>query len=228
MDSRGVTAYPTNVAGEFETLKALGKGRSLARFGDGELKMMYGSAYAREPANPKLATELFNTLNRPPKNLLVGIPTLDPNGPKYANWIRHKERFERCVHGAFQYYSAFVTRPDSAPWIETDEYLSMVLALWQGKRALLLSEPDNKLVKLMQETAGEFIHREVPSHECYRKIDHFEEMAVGLQPDVAVLSVGPTATCLASRLAGHGIQALDLGSIGGMLARLKERRHAPP
>jgi hypothetical protein len=37
---------------------------------------------------------------------------------------------------------------------------------------------------------------------------------------VTVLSVGPTATVLANRLAARGIQALDLGSAGGFLLRL--------
>lgn len=219
-----MSKYPNDVAGEFQTIRALAKGRSLARYGDGELKLMFGAEYVREPANVRLATELFRTLNQPPPGLLVGIPTYDPNGPKYANWLRHQARFEQCVHGEFRYYSAFVTRPDSAPWIETDEYLGLVLQLWQHKRAMLLSEPDSKLVKVMRRTAGEFVHQEIPSRECYRRIGEFETMVADLHPDVAVLSMGPTATCLAARLCARGIQALDLGSIGGMLARLLNAR----
>lgn len=219
-----MSAYPSNVAGEFETLRALSKGRSLARFGDGELKLMFGSSYAREPANTRLATELFNTLNYPPSGLLVGIPTMDPRGPKFDNWTRHRERFERCVHGNFPYYSAFVTRPDSAPWIETQEYLALVLRLWEGKRAMLLSEPTSKLVGVLERSAGTLIHREVPSRECYAQIADLEALVLKTEPDVVVMSIGPTATCLAGRLAGHRVQALDLGSIGGMLARLMEAR----
>jgi hypothetical protein len=37
---------------------------------------------------------------------------------------------------------------------------------------------------------------------------------------VALLSCGPTATCLANRLARRGIQGVDMGSVGGMLVRL--------
>ena len=40
--------YPP-VAGEFETVEQILNGRSIARFGDGELKMMEGKAIAREP-----------------------------------------------------------------------------------------------------------------------------------------------------------------------------------
>jgi hypothetical protein len=76
--------YPT-VAGEFETVGALLKGHSIARFGDGELKLAYAKEYLREPANDKLAAELRGSLEAPAPGCLVGIPTLDPNGPKYLN-----------------------------------------------------------------------------------------------------------------------------------------------
>lgn len=223
MGSRAVSQYPRKILEEFETLRKLNQGFSLARYGDGELKLIFGASYSREAGSLKLATELFNTLNFPCPQLLVGIPTLNPRGPKYASWLRHVERFERVIHGEFQYYSAFVTRPDSAPWIEHDKYLQLCLNLWSGKRAMLLSEPTNKLLKLMRATS-DLTYHEVPSRDCYRHIDELEATVLDALPEIAVLSIGPTATCLAGRLAARGVQAIDFGSIGGMLARLAERR----
>lgn len=216
--------YPTDVADEFETMRRVVDGASLARFGDGELKMMFGSSYVRQRGSLAIATELFGVLNKPAESCLVGIPTLNPKGPKIENWLRHKERFERVIQRSGPFYSAFVTRPDSAPWIETQEYLDLVLSLWRGKRVLLIAEPTNKLRNVLIDTAAALEHLTCPSHECYPLIGKFEQHALKRSPDVVVLCCGVTATCLANRLAGHGLHTLDFGSAGGMMARLCEAK----
>lgn len=214
--------YPTDVVDEFETMRRVVAGASLARFGDGELKMMFGSSYVRQKGSLAIATELFNVLNHPADGCLVGIPTLNPKGPKYENWIRHAERYERVIQRSGPFYSAFVTRPDSAPWIETQEYLDTVLSVWRGKRALLICEPTNKLLGVLVNTAAALEHLPCPSHECYPLIGKFEKHVLKARPQVVVLCCGVTATCLANRLAGHGVHTLDFGSAGGMMARLSE------
>ncbi len=113
--------YP-EVRDEYATLKALRAGASIARIGDGELKLIHGAAAMREPANPKLARELLDILQRPVKGLLPGIPTLDPKGPKHINWLKHAVRFCQVLVPGVTYYSAFITRPDSAPWISTNTF----------------------------------------------------------------------------------------------------------
>jgi hypothetical protein len=45
-------------------------------------------------------------------------------------------------------------------------------------------------------------------------------MVVSTKPDIAILSCGMTATCLANRLSKHGIQAIDFGSGGSFIAKL--------
>lgn len=215
--------YPY-VKGEVETMALLGAGHSIARLGDGELKIIYGAGYVREPPNLRLGTELFNVLNRPAKGVLVGIPTLDPKGPKAVSWERHRTRFEGVIKRDGLFVSAFITRPDSAPWIETPEFLESMLRLWNAKRVALVCEKGSKLLKVVHRTAATMKHIEAPSHGAYAHIDAFEATLLKARPDVALLSVGPTATCLANRLGAHGVQALDLGSVGGMLARLMKHR----
>lgn len=214
--------YPTKVADEFATMREVVAGKSLARFGDGELKMMFGASYVRQKGSLAIATELFNVMNHPAPDCLVGIPTMNPDGPKYENWTRHRDRFERVIQRSGPFYSAFVTRPDSAPWIETQEYLDLVLSVWRGKRAAVICEPTNKLLKVLQATAAALEHVECPSHESYPRIAKWEAHLLKLRPQIVVLCCGVTATCLANRLAGHGVHTLDFGSAGGMMARLCE------
>lgn len=208
--------------GEFATVRRLLKGKSIARFGDGELKILEGREYSREPRNASLTAEMRMVVDRPHPDCLVAIPTMDPVGPKYRNWLRHEKRF--CAHvrrgDGHRYYSAFITRPDSAADnLESREYVELISQLWVGReRVVVVSEPCSKLLSCVQ-AANEVVHIECQSHGAYAEIDNLEQAVTSAAPTVALLSCGPTATCLANRLAGRGIQGVDLGSIGGLLLR---------
>jgi len=212
-------SYPL-VLNEKQTVARLATGMSISRFGDGELKIMCGSGYAREEPNRALASELISVLRNPAKRLLLGIPTLDPVGPKYRNWCAHRERFERVLPARSDYASAFITRPDSAPWINNRAYAESVQALWADKRVALVAEATTKFVRLASIAAREVKHIECPRHGAYSKIDLLQAEVEDLEPEVALLSCGPTATCLANRLCRKGIHSIDIGSAGGFLSRL--------
>lgn len=212
-------SYP-EVADEFHTMGLVAKGFSLARFGDGEMKMAEGFGYAREPGGPKLAAELMRTLRTPSIRCLVGIPTFDPEGPKYGNWLRHMQRFDALLQPGIPYYSAFVSRPDSAPWINTREYAALVESVWAGKKAAVVCEKSGSMLQTVSLAAAYVKHVECPRHEAYAQIDFIEDQVRMARPDVVIMAAGPTATCLANRLAADYIHAVDLGSAGGFLGRL--------
>lgn len=210
--------YP-KVADEFETIKKVLKGFSLSRYGDGELKILGGKGYVREPGSDKLTTELLEAFQSPHPQCIVGIPTMSPDGPKYESWLRHEARFLRFLKPKARYYSAFVTRPDSAPWIDSPEYVRQVQRIWLGKRAVVLCEERGSMRLAVAKGAASIEHIACPRHEAYSQIDRLEQAIVRARPDVAILSAGPTASCLANRLAARGIQAVDLGSAGQFLAK---------
>jgi len=218
--------YP-RVMGEFETVRRLLEGQSIARFGDGELKILGGAGYKREAVNGALTGEMREIVRAPAAQCLLAIPTYDPAGPKHANWLRHHARFCRYFRDdGREYGSAFISRPDSAADpIESREYFELLSQLWVGRGLVaVLSEPQSKLLACAKAMADEVAHIECPRHGAYAHIADFEHAIATMKPSVALLSCGPTATCLANRLAGRGIQALDLGSIGGMLMRLLKEK----
>lgn len=222
MDDCELRDYPP-VVGEFDTITEICTGKSIARFGDGELKAMdKDGRYTRElEPNLNLVAELRDTAKHPHGNCLIGIPTMDPAGTKYPNWSKHKNRFTRFFHKrtGVKYYSALITRPDCGEWLESREYYEHVIKIWKDKRNLaVVSEPDSKLLHYLRFTHDP-IHVECPMYGAYAEIDRFEREVVAARPDIALLSVGVTATCLANRLSKRGIQAVDLGSIGGFLCR---------
>ena len=210
--------YP-QVKDEFETIAELFLGRSMARFGDGELKLVAGGHAAREPANPNLASELSEILHAPTRDCIVGIPTMDPRGPKYSTWSKHIHRFGPLLSPSVEYYSAFISRPDSAPWIESFEFCDRLRGLWAGKRVVVVCERKGSIFRAVRPDAGHISHVECPTHRSYERIEWLMNQALRAAPELVVLSAGPAATCMANRLARAGVQALDLGSAGKFLYR---------
>lgn len=210
--------YP-KVLSEYKTIGKVLQGYSLARFGDGELKIMYGKGYSREPVNPELTLEMRTIFQSPHPKCLVGIPTMSSKGPKYDNWMRHRERFVGMVSPAVEYVSAFVSRPDSAPWINRLDYAEKVQQLWKGKRVVVVCEANGSMIGTVRLSADAY-HVVCPHSLAYGQIDRLEEQVVARVPDVAILAAGPTATCLANRLTYRGIHAVDLGSAGQFLGKL--------
>lgn len=201
-------------------MELVAKGFSLARFGDGEMKMAEGFGYAREPGSPTLAAELMRTLRTPHKRCLVGIPTFDPAGAKYVNWLRHLPRFSGLLRSGIPYYSAFVSRPDSAQWINCREYAVLVESVWAGKKAVVVCEKSGSMLQTVSMAAAYVKHIACPHREAYAQIDQIADKVRYARPDVVIMAAGPTATCLANRLAAEDIHAVDLGSAGGFLGRL--------
>jgi hypothetical protein len=212
--------YPV-VRDEFETIAAVAAGANLARLGDGELKIAYGAGYSREPANRKLTLEMRAVLQSPNEGCIVGIPPLNPESPKYATWQRHAPRFAGVVNFDLTYYSSLVSRPDSAPWIRTQAFIDSVRALWMDKRAVVVCERKGSIFDTVRRYAAKARHIECPTHEAYALIDDLERAVCAANPEIAVLSAGPTATCLANRLAVRGVHAVDLGSAGKFLRGLE-------
>lgn len=215
-----------NVFGEFETVQKLVDGFSIGRLGDGEFKLLDGKSHTRLNwiKNPKLTQELRDFISDPNPGCLIGIPTMDPRGDKYDNWKRHIIRFQRMIPARTKYYSAFISRPDcGTAWLECQEFADALRSIWLGKRIAIVSEPDSKLLEDVRCTNDVVDHIECPTYNAYDHIDENEKEILKLRPEIALFSAGLMATVLANRIAGHGIQAVDMGSIGGFLQRWKPR-----
>lgn len=227
-----MSAWPS-VLDEYETIAQLDDGMSLARYGDGECKLMRGAAQVREPANPALAAELQHVIRATDSPCLVGIPRLYEGGAKQQNWLTRAPSFLPFLDPQRTYASAFISRPDSAEHIRTLGYAQEVARLWHGKRVALVSERHVAIFRLLQRSIptradGKMLHIPCPHRETYQQLDALEAQVLRAHPDIALLSCGPAATCLAFRLALRGLQAIDLGSAGGFLLQLLYGVPEPP
>lgn len=209
--------YP-KVLSEEETLERALAGENLARYGDGELKLALGGNCVSQPADPKLAEELKRVLVAPEKGCLPCIPNVDSKTPKRVSWEKWSVGAYAALYSPKRVYgSSFISRPDSAPWIDTPAYWERVKDLWRGKDAMLVAGTMRSLRPEMLLEAASVKFVETPSGQhgdgAYAKIDQTME-EIGQFPGPVLLCVGPTATVLANRLAARGVHATDLGHIG--------------
>lgn len=216
--------YP-QVLGERETLDRVLAGESIARFGDGELKLMFNKGCVSQVAHTGLAMEMMTLLSHPSK-ALIGIPTLDVRNPKFVSWEKMAPQFMRVALSEKQFGSSFITRPDNAPWINNEKFFDDIQSLWAGQRVTFVGNGVRSLTaQFLKDTGAAGVDWVLsPYRDAYRDIGRLMAEVLALKNHRVILCVGPTATCMAERLACAGRHAVDLGHIGMFWRAYKEGR----
>lgn len=215
---------------EAETVERAISGANLSRYGDGEISLARGGNCVSQRGNPKLAAELRGILEKAPKGCLPCLPDPDCGGgksPKRDNWLKVVSRSPAL--GKQEYGSAFITRPDTAPWIDTPGYWNRIRDLWRGKDVTLVKGSERSLrlgmmteAKSVREVWGTYsdaydARGRAPDSRGHatacQTIDELVE-AVGVPGHTVLMCLGPTATVMAARLARKGVHAVDLGHLG--------------
>lgn len=200
----------TTVLDEDATLDIALSGRSIARVGEGELKMAVQHWNLKSQAyDPKLGAETLDLLHNP-SPALACLPKFRPAMPNPTFWAK----FERPPYTGHyrlpEYGSAFISRPDVAPNIDRPDYWARVRTLWAG-RDVVLAGPGLKVLKMPDAASVRLVT--VPYTQAYAEIDRIEE-EIGKPAGPVFLVIGATATVLAARLARKGVWALDMGHLG--------------
>lgn len=227
--------YPA-VMSEEATLERILAGASIGRYGDGEMNIARGGKCVSQVYDSCLAQELRlilgGTLHKTtPTDFIVGIPTLDPRSPKILNWRKQAAYFEQFVTAApptrFSYGSAFISRPDSAPWINTKEYFDGIESLWRDQEVILVANGRRSLTRefLLETGAKGVTWIECPYRDAYAVAGGLYRSILTARPQRVILCCGPTATVLADKLAACGKHAIDLGHIGMFWRRYLDPHH---
>jgi glycosyltransferase family protein len=206
------------VVNEYKTIRKIIKNHcSIARFGDGELKLAKSQNQMYQTPSANLASALRSVLTDRVVNLLVGIPRFSAvQDNKF--WYRYRYPFYLDMYKpGKRYYSAFITRPDLVPLINSKNYWSLMRQIWDKKSVLLLQgkgrEFEHEPNLLGNADKLEIIYG--PRKNAYDWRYTLFKQIVGYPRDtVVILSLGPTATLLAYDLTKEGYQALDLGHAG--------------
>jgi len=209
-----LTPYP-EVMSERDTLEAILTGRSIARYGDGELRVALGSRCISQEADKSLAIELRSILADAQKSLLVGIPNIKSATPKPEAWAHYGNDNYTRLYKQKAYASSFITRPESAPWIDVPEYWQRVKDIWRGKHVVFIAgDPDRSLrLEDIAPEAASVKTISAPPKNAFADVKRIEEEINGHNGPI-IMCLGCAATVLASRLDRKGLWGMDLGHIG--------------
>lgn len=194
--------------------------KSLARYGDGEFKLMMGESISFQKYDKNLAEALKKIITNDNTQLLVGLP--DVFGKCYSDYFRKvmifcREFLYRYINFDNIYVDSMLTRQLMFN-SEQDgiEYFSSIKKLWQDKDIVIVEGAGSRLGvgnDLFNGTKS--IERILcPIKDAFSKYD--EILAECLkQPTnkLFVLALGPTATVLADDLSRKGYRALDVGHL---------------
>jgi len=205
--------YPTTLS-EVETIARAQAGASLARFGDGEFRLAVGGSAVSQVHTPELCLALRHLLSAPRTAALVCIPPI--RDTPLLHWQRYAgPQFASLINGTKEYGSAFVSRPDSAPHIDTPDYWAAVTDLWRGRDVVLIAGDDKSLTRTeLLASANSVRHVRAPDRDAFRDRRALIDAVPKDSGDLVLLCLGATATVLADVFAQRGIQALDLGHLG--------------
>lgn len=206
--------YP-EVLSEEATIRHALEGRSIARFGDGELRLAAETGkHIAQTADKSLAAELRAMLQGPTKSL-VCLPNVDdPRCAKPLMWgpTRYSADCYRALYQQSVYGSSFICRPDSAPWIDQDWYWELCRQIWRDKDVtLVIGTRGGSFTHLIHARSVRMIHG--PERDAWVAIDQLVEQ-IGTPGHTVMICLGPAATILVERLSQRGVHALDLGHMG--------------
>ena len=214
--------YPT-VLTELDTLELAIGGRSIARLGDGELRLALGGQAASQEPNEKLAYELRQLVGTNHKSALVCIPPLTTDNPVMWFWKTYTApKWLALYQDNRMYGSTWITRPDCAPWIDTDEYWLKIRELWKNKNVTLVTGDEKSLTHDLMHDAATVRTIKGKRQHAYSEIDKIEEQ-IGKPSGPVLMCFGATATVLAERLAKKNVHAIDLGHLGMFLRRREKK-----
>lgn len=207
--------YPS-VYSEDNTMMMAAAGASIARYGDGELRIALGGHSISQKADAKLTQELRSILVDPDPRFLACIPNIESPTPRAVFWSPYYNRQYTALYGNQGYGSSFITRPDNAPWIDRPDYWDHVRSIWRFRSVVLVSG-DRTLADVVYKDAKSLSVIPAPKRDAYGVIDELETQCTNYvrRSEMPVLiALGAAGTALAARLAKRGLWALDLGHIG--------------
>ena len=191
--------------------------RSLARFGDGEIKMMFSDFQIGFQQRDELLVErLKEVLVSQEPGLMIGLINvfgmLGTHNGQWRAWAGiFRDHINPFLDAKKLYYDTGVTRVQSSR-----EHFQKLKKIWEGKKVVTIEgnmcrlEVGNDLFNNVW-----VLQRILAPAECaFSAYDRILEEALKLEKDTLfLLALGPTATVLAYDLCKAGYRALDIGHL---------------
>lgn len=220
--------FRINVASIEATIDYILKNKcSVARYGDGEMKLMNNTRIFFQDYSKELSDRLKEVLSNEEDNLIVCIPDIFGSLKLYAdepkkywrlNVAKTRGKWLKYINKNKSYYNAFISRcyygiKDKS---NCKQWFEKMKRIWIDREIVIVEGAKSRL------GIGNDLFNGALSSErilCLEKdaFDSYDEIMDEIlkidKSKLILLSLGPTATILAYDLTKLGYQAIDIGHI---------------
>lgn len=211
-----------------ETLdELLRTGKSMVRFGDGEIIMIKGKALKLQQASPEIAAGLAEILPYKYDDLLITIPDVftSLSGHRKESkqfWKEHllfyRKTYERYCNTNRIYGTTFVSR---CYYFAQDKsncgrWFAKIKKLWENKDIVVVegSRTHNGVGNDLLDSAASIERIICPPKDAYASLETIIKTCRQYDTDrLFLLSVGATAKFIALALFREGYRVLDIGNL---------------
>lgn len=204
---------------------------SLARFGDGEFRLIRKQGINFQKPSAELSQKLLETLHSNDRMLLVALPdcfgALDKYQPQVADfWRKWLVNKRGLIYSYLEmertYYNSFFTRAympyhkTDAQYLRCQHYFDKIKKIWKGRNVLICEGEGTRfgLLNDLLENANSISRILCPHRNAFDRYDEILSSFSKINKDwLILLALGPTATVLAYDLHNKGFQALDVGHL---------------
>jgi len=203
--------------------------KSIARFGDGEIRYLHGSGSLFQPYHPVLGEKLRKIISEKRDDLYVGVPyyffhapigvsTFEKRCLRYNGTIHRRLLCSVCAEDpCYLDANAFIPYYKRTDSFDFADFYEREKELFAGRRIAVVAGEGilDKLQYDIFEKAAERIDISAPAKDAFAKYDEIlEEIQRKADKGMLICMIlGITATALAADLTDLGYMAWDLGHI---------------
>jgi len=202
-------------------------GKSIARYGDGEIFLMRNEGIPFQKADPALARRLREVLRNPPDDCEIGVGrTYWYYDKRVLPYVRSFALKMMSEYGDFveehldydrTYYDTFASQfHQTMTGVDFADLYARYRSIWRGRDILVVCG-ENAMTGLahnLYDTASSIEYVYGPSRDAWFSYDVLLNQVRGKAAGrLVLLMLGPTATVMAADLAREGIRALDIGHL---------------
>jgi hypothetical protein len=216
-----------HVMGLDETLRRVVDDKiSLARFGDGELRMMLREDFSLrfQPQRPGLAADLTAVLRYDgfdPDRLLLGFPSVYRNLHYSEVWLDIWPVLKPLLRTDHRYGNTHVSRPLFFQKYGQDG-VDLWRSVWADQHVCVVTGADSRfeLVPELFDTAKSTRFAYSKPVDAYTDLPRLLPELEAESADLFVISLGPAGTLVAAEMSRRGRWAIDVGHISDSWANV--------
>jgi hypothetical protein len=218
-----------NFLSDNETLKQLINGKSISRFGDGELVYMCGFYHMWQKDDARLKRKLRSIFRSTDEMLLVAVPdflidfTIDRKNINAEGWELPKYCLRLFAKPKTSFGSSFIFRPINSINNSNTKLIDKALLFFKSRDVVYVGTNS----KYQDYISPLHIYNSIPevdafSH-CYDTIfNDVVKICQNIKNPLVLITCGITGTVLSADLSKSNIQAVDVGSFFEQVSCLRE------